>query len=109
MQVVAISNTTTVQYGSSTVLICGGFSGPAMVSLSWQYSGQTLTNDSNIIITSEGLEIEGVEGTFQLSYLQICNVRESSNYTCSVSNGIDTESAVVEVIVPGEYGACAYT
>ena len=96
---VAISNTTTVQYGSSTVLVCGRFNTPVMVPISWQYNGQTLTNDSDNTIT------EGVEGAFQLSYLAISNVRENRNYTCSVSNGIANESAVVAVIVPGKYGA----
>ena len=96
--VVATSNTTTVQYGNSTVLVCMGSSAPVMVSISWQYNGQTLTNDSDNTIT------EGVEGAFQLSYLAISNVRENRNYTCSVSNGIANDSAVVAVIVPGKYG-----
>ncbi len=72
-----------------------------MVSLSWEFDGQTLMNDSNTIITFEEFDIDGVEGTFQLSFLQLCDVRENRNYTCSVSNGFATRSSDIELTVSG--------
>ena len=97
----AISNSTTVEVGQSTVLVCVGYGGAAGVNILWTYEGQTITNDSYNTIYEETTEQGG--RSFKQSYLQLCSVQNSQagNYTCSVSNGITTQSSDVSVSVTG--------
>jgi len=101
---VAISNSTTVESGQATVLVCVGYGGAADVNITWSYEGQTISNDSLRTVMEETLEQGG--RTFKHSYLQLCSVQasQSGNYTCSVSNGVTTQTSDVTLSVTGGCG-----
>ncbi len=103
LEVVAISNATTVESGAAAVLVCVGFAGSSEASISWHHDGQTLMNGSYSTIYEELLDQGG--RSFKISYLQLCNAQTSQtgNYTCSVSNGVENETSEVFLSVTGEH------
>ena len=98
VELVAISNTTTVDAGETTVLICVGYGQPN-VDITWSRDGQIISNSSLLSIYEEDLAQGG--RVFKQSFLQLCSVQtsDSGNYSCTISNGMTSLSSDVTLSV----------
>lgn len=69
------------------------------------YDGETVVNTSKIFITEEEIVEGGEDGLlFRQSTLQICDarIRDSGNYICVVSNGVDSVNASTQLALSGK-------
>ena len=79
--------------------------GEPRADITWMYNGQAVMNSSLVSITEEEFTEEGL--LFKRSSLQICNakIRNSGNYTCFVSNGLDSVTASTQLTLAGKMSA----
>ena len=98
VEVVVISNDTTLNAGETALLACVGVGGPD-VEISWSFNGAPVVNTSLITIYEENV-VQG-ERIFKQSFLQICGLAESDSggYTCITRNGILTDNATTQLSV----------
>lgn len=108
MELVIISNDTSLMEGDSVSLTCVG-SGDPSAEISWTRNGEILSNTSEIFIHEEDIIQE--DRTLTQSYLQLCNVvvADAGSYTCVVSNGIRSVNSSVQLTVTGTSYCCCCT
>ena len=98
VEVVVISNDTTLAEGETALLACVGYS-QADVEISWSFNGEIVQNSSLVTVFKE----EVVRGgrVFTQSYLQLCSLAPSNagSYVCIVSNGQRSANASTELSV----------
>ena len=68
-------------------------SGDPSPSIEWFYNGTMLSNDTEVTILYELVEIGGV--TFAQSILEVCGVEgeDSGEYSCTASNSLGEDTA----------------
>ena len=100
MEVVVISNDTTLSEGETALLACVGFGQPD-VDITWRFNGETITNTS--LITTYEEEVTQGGRVFKQSFLQLCSLAlsDAGGYTCVVSNGLTTANATTQLSVTG--------
>lgn len=100
VELVAISDSTTLSQGETALLVCLAYGEP-FADITWSHNGEVVVN-SSLIFTSD---VDFMEGGLLLrqSSLQICNakIRTSGDYTCFVNNGLDSVNASTQVIIAG--------
>ena len=103
VELVAVSNHTSLSAGETVLLACVGFGLPS-IEISWIYNSQAITNTSLISIYEVDVEEDGK--VFRQSILQICAVEisDSGIYICLVSNGISEVNYTVNVDVSAPQG-----
>ena len=101
VEVVAISNDTSLLEGETALLACVGYSEDD-VEVTWARNGATVVNSSLVFTYQE----EAVEGgrVFKQSFLQLCSVEvaDSGAYTCVVNNGQISANSSVQLTVSGQ-------
>ena len=102
VELVIISNHTSLSVGETALLACVGYGLPS-VEISWMRGGQTISNSSLISISEEDV-VQG-ERLFKQSFLQICSVEmaDAGAYTCVVSNGESLVNSSTQLSVIGKY------
>lgn len=107
IEVVAISDSTTLSQGETALLTCITHGLP-YANISWMHNGQAVTNSSNkILILEEQFTEEGL--LFQRSTLQICDskIRDSGSYICVANNNLDYVNASTQLALFGEFYSLA--
>ena len=86
----------TVVEGGNAIFNCTAPSEPSVHTLTWEFMGTVISNDSKHVITSVGADT---------SLLTIFNVTTSDagEYTCFVANQHANDSATAELDVLSEY------
>ena len=86
----------TVVEGDNAIFNCTAPSEPSVHTLTWEFMGTVISNDSKHVITSEGADT---------SLLTIFNTTTSDagEYTCFVANQHANDSATAELDVLSEY------
>ena len=100
VELVVISNDTSVDEGEAVSLTCVGYGTP-YIEIQWIRNGETLSNTSVISIHEE--EIMLGNWIFTQSFLQLCSLAltDSGSYTCVVSNGIISVNSSVDLTITG--------
>ena len=85
VDVVAISNPTTLEEGETAVLACVGYGDPS-ADARWFRDGMLITNSSLVSTYRETVDLYGV--TLRQSFLELCSVDPSDSgvFTCVVDN-----------------------
>ena len=98
VEVVVISNDTTLNAGETALLACVGFGEPD-VEISWSFNGAPVANTSLITIMEEDF-VDG-ERSFKQSFLKICSLSTSNagGYTCIASNGQEIANATTQLFI----------
>ena len=98
IELVAVSNHTTLSEGETTLLACVGFGLPS-AEITWIHKGRVLMNSSLVSISEEDV-VQGGK-LFKQSILQLCSVEisDSGSYICVVSNGLSDANHTVDLLV----------
>ena len=100
MELVVLSNDTSLDEGETALLACVGYGLPD-VEISWSFNGEIVMNSSLVTIYEE----ETVQGerVFLQSFLQLCSLEpaDAGAYTCVVSNGLTSVNSSVLLAVSG--------
>ena len=98
LELVMISNDTSLFVGDAALLACVGFGVPD-VEITWTLNGDTVMNSSLVTITEE--EVTQGGRVFLQSFLELCSlaVSDSGVYTGSVSNGETMVNATTQLSV----------
>lgn len=104
MDLVVITDDTTLPQGESILLSCVGFGLP-YADVTWSRNGAPLMLSTSVSTFEEDL-IEGGR-TYRRSSLQLCSVtmEDSGSYDCYVTNGEDTVNSSIVLSVSGN-GLC---
>ena len=102
LELVAISNDTSLIVGDTALLVCVGYGQPN-VEISWTLNGKVVTNDSLVAFYEEVVSQGG--RLFRQSFLELCSlaVANSGVYTCTVTNGRTMVNATIQLSVSGKY------
>ncbi len=86
LELVVISNDTSLLVGDAALLACVGFGVPN-VEITWVHDGEELSNSSLVTISEE--EVSNGGRVYKQSFLELCslNVSDSGVYTCVIANG----------------------
>lgn len=97
-EVVVISFDSLVSAGETTILVCVTYS-EGDEQIAWSRNGVPITTSSLISISEEDATIGG--RVFKQSFLELCSVSvsDAGGYTCTVSNGQNTDSATIQLDV----------
>ena len=100
VEVVVISNDTTLNAGETALLACVAF-GEADVEISWSFNGAPVVNTSLVTINEEDVVNGG--RSFKQSFLQICSLSASDagGYTCIASSGQAAANATTQLYIQG--------
>lgn len=103
IELVAISNHTSLTEGETALLACVGFGLPS-AQVTWLYQGQLLENSSLVSVFEEDVVQDG--RVFRQSILQLCSVEmsDSGSYVCVVSNGLSSANYSVSLLVTPPQG-----
>ncbi len=98
LELVMISNDTSLLVGDAALLACVGFGEPN-VEITWKRNGEVITNSSLVTITEE--EVTQGGRVYKQSFLELCSlmVSDAGVYTCSVSNGETMVNATTQLTV----------
>ena len=101
MELVIISNDTSLLVGDTALLVCVGYGIPDL-DITWSVDG-TVIHNSSIAIINEGEVIRGGK-LFKQSFLQLCSLAISNSgiYSCSVNNGATVINATTQLSVNGK-------
>ena len=102
VQIVAISNTTSLSNPGETALLVCVARGEPTVGISWSFNGEALENTSLATIYDADVVQGGI--TFKQSFLQLCFAIRTNNgaYTCMASNGFSLVTAASQLVVTGK-------
>lgn len=105
LELVAISNDTSLTAGDTAFLSCVGHGQP-YVEITWIRNGNPLSNDSRVAIYES--EITRGGRLFLQSFLDLCSleVTDAGAYICSVSNNASSINATTQLYVSGK--KCLY-
>lgn len=101
IDLVVLSDDTVLYEGETTLLSCVAFGEPSL-SITWTFNNQSVVNTSLISVFEEQFFQAG--RVFTHSFLQICsdNVADTGRYTCSITNGLVSLNASLELMFGGE-------
>ena len=101
VEVVAISNDTSLLEGETALLACVGYSKDD-VEVTWSRNGATVMN-SSLVSTYQEETVEGGR-VFRHSFLQLCSVKvtDSGAYTCVITNGQTSDNSSVQLTISGQ-------
>ena len=87
VELLLISNDTTLLQGESTILTCVGWGEPE-IQITWSRNGQTEMNTTFVTIYEQ--EFFHAGRLLRQSFLEICSARieDIGLYTCTISNGL---------------------
>lgn len=96
MEILAISNETTLDEGETALLSCLGH-GDLDVGISWWFNGARVGNTSLTTVYGEDLVKGG--RVFMQSFLELCSVTTSAmgGYTCVISNSRRSVNSTVQL------------
>ena len=100
MEIVVISNDSSLDAGETAVMACVGFDGPG-VEINWSFNGALVANTSLVTIMEEDI-VDGGR-SFIVSFLQICSLSASDagGYTCIASSGQAAANATTQLYIQG--------
>lgn len=101
--VTAISDLTRLTEGEAALLTCIAYGTP-YVEITWTFNNETVTNSSQVLITSVEYLLEDGE-MIMASTLQICDagVTNSGEYTCIASAGPLSNNATTQLLLSGKH------
>ena len=101
LELVVISNDTSLTVGDTALLTCVGYGQPD-VQITWSRNGENITNASLVSIYEE--EVTQGGRLFKQSFLELCSLQSSDagDYVCTVSNGAATANATTQLLVSGK-------
>ena len=101
MEVVAISNDTTLNVGETALLACAGYGSPT-TEINWSFNGVTVMNSS--LVTVYFGEIVNGGRLFNVSFLQLCNLGNSDagTYTCTIGDDYGITRSTTQLTVVGK-------
>ena len=101
VEVVTISNDSSLTVGDTVLLTCVGYGQPN-VGITWSRNGEVIMNSS--LATIHETDVTRGGRLYKQSFLDICSleVSDSGIYTCLVSNGLLTANATIELSVFGK-------
>lgn len=100
IELAVVSSDSTLQEGQTTLLACLGFNyEQPVLTVSWTRNGAPVMN-SSLVSTYQEDTVDG-RRVFQGSFVEICSVGidDADNYTCTVTNGMDSLTSTVEITV----------
>ncbi len=100
LELVIISNDTSLLVGDTALLVCVGYGIPDL-DIIWSANGEVVQNSSIVTIYEEEV-LQGGK-LFKQSFLQLCSLATSHSgvYTCSVNNGPSVINATTQLSVSG--------
>lgn len=103
VELVAISNSTSLVEGETALLSCLGW-GPPNIQITWAYNNQRVITNSALVFVSEGEVIQD-ERMFKHSVLQFCRaqIADTGAYSCIVSNVDNSVNSSTQLTVSGKY------
>ncbi len=101
LELVIISNDTSLLVGDTALLVCVGYGIPDL-DIIWSANGEVVQNSSIVTIYEEEVIRGGI--LFIQSYLRLCSlaISNSNIYICSVTNGARIFNATAQLFVTGK-------
>ena len=98
LELVVISNDTSLTVGDTALLTCVGYGQPD-VQITWSRNGESIMNASLVSIYEE--EVTQGGRLFKQSFLELCSLQisDAGNYVCTVSNGQATVNSTTQLFV----------